>query len=88
MEGEVNKLMQLKYMGDVGAKQAVEFLAMMLDMDVDMRIAAVNMASIYSIPEIVGSGEIVALYTRFNGDIAGTMLLLLTPDSTLNCQVH
>ena len=41
------------------------------------------MASIYSIPEIVGGGEIVGLYTRFNGDIAGTMLLLLTPDSAL-----
>lgn len=83
MEGEVNKLMQLKYMGDVGAKQAIEVLSMMLDMDVDMKIAAVNMSSIHSIPEVVGSGEIVALYTRFNGDINGTMLLLLTPDSAL-----
>ena len=83
MEGEINKLMHLKIMGDKGASRAVESLAMMLDMEVDMNIAAVNMASIYSIPEIVGNSEMVALFSKFNGAVSGTMFCLLNPESTL-----
>jgi len=82
MEGEVNKLIQLKMMGDKGAERTVESLSMMLDMNVDMKISSVNMVSLFTIPEIVGGDEVVSLFSQFSSTISGSMFCLLNPDDT------
>ena len=82
MEGEVNKLIHFKIMGDKGAERAVESLSMMLDTDVNMNISSVNMVSLITIPDIVGSDEVVSLFSPFTGAVSGSMFCLLSPDST------
>lgn len=80
---EVEKLIHIKMMGDKSAESAVESLSQMLGMEVDMNVSGVNMTSIYSIPQTVGSKEVVGLYSRFSGPLSGTMLCLLSTKSAL-----
>ena len=80
MEGEVNKLIHLKIMGDKGAERAMESLAVILDMEVDMNISAVNMVSLFTIPDIIGSEDMVSLITPFTGAISGTVFCLVNPE--------
>ena len=83
MEANDNKLILLKSMGDKGAKRAVESLAMMLDMEVDMKISTVNMVSLFTIPDIVGNKEMVSLISPFSGTFSGNMICQLSPEGTV-----
>jgi len=83
VKDEIDNLVHLKIMGEKGAKRAMESLEMILDMDVDMTISAVNMVSPYSIPDIVGSQEVVSLFSHYSGTLSGTMFCLLSQHGTL-----
>ena len=78
---EVEKLQQIKKIGDKSAKQAVVSLSELLGTDVEMDVTSANLISLTSIPQLVGNKEMVGLYSHFSGTISGTMLFLLTTES-------
>lgn len=78
---EVEKLHQIKKIGDRSAQKAMVSLTELLGTDVEMDVTSANLISIYSIPQIVGNKEMVGLYSNFVGTISGTMLFLLSTDS-------
>ncbi|MCG7848400.1 MAG: chemotaxis protein CheC [ANME-2 cluster archaeon] len=78
---DVEKLHQIKKIGDASATQAMVSLTELLGTDVEMDVTSANLISIYSIPQIVGNEEMVGLYSNFSGTISGSMLFLLTTDS-------
>lgn len=78
---EVEKLHQIKKIGDKSAKHAMVSLTELLGTDVEMDVTSANLISLCSIPQIVGNQEKVGLYSIFSGTISGTMLFLLTTES-------
>ncbi|KAF5410228.1 MAG: chemotaxis protein CheC [Euryarchaeota archaeon] len=80
---ELENLETLKGMGDNSAAIVMESLSEMLCMEVEMDVSAVHVDTIKSIPEVLElpNGVIVGASVGFSGDIAGTVLTILSVES-------
>jgi len=80
---ELENLETLKGMGDNSAAIVMESLSEMLCMEVEMDVSAVHVDTIKSIPEVLElpDGVIVGASVGFSGDIAGTVLTILSVES-------
>ncbi|OEU59364.1 MAG: hypothetical protein BA870_06895 [Desulfuromonadales bacterium C00003094] len=80
---ELENLETLKGMGDNSAAMVMESLSEMLCMEVEMDVSAVHVDTIKSIPEVLElpDGVIVGASVGFSGDIAGTVLTILSVES-------
>ncbi|MHC1574532.1 MAG: chemotaxis protein CheC [Candidatus Methanogasteraceae archaeon] len=80
---ELENLETLKGMGDNSAAIVMESLSEMLCMEVEMDVSAVHVDTIKSIPAVLElpNGVIVGASVGFSGDIAGTVLTILSVES-------
>ena len=92
MEGGIIKKLSemqkdaLKEIGNVGAGNAATAFAQFLDCQVKMTVPSVEIMSISEVPEITGCIEnaAVAVLLSVLGEAPGSILLILSEDSTVN----
>jgi len=80
---ELENLESIKAMGDSSAAMVVESLSEMLCMDVEMDVSAVHVDTIESIPDVLKLADdtVVGAYVGFAGNVAGTVLTILSVES-------
>lgn len=76
----------LKEIGNIGAGNAATAFAQFLDCKIDMTVPSVEIMPIEEVPEITGSVEnkVVSVLLKVMGNAPGSILLVLSEDSTEN----
>ncbi|MDY6958064.1 MAG: chemotaxis protein CheC [Halobacteriota archaeon] len=81
---EVEKLRQIKSMGDTAAHSVAESMAALFGLEVNMKISSVNMVAVDTIPRLIGLSEddvVAGSYISFSGFLNGSVLCVLTINS-------
>lgn len=73
----------LKEIGNIGAGNAATALSKMIEKRIDMEVPKVNILEFKNVAELVGGPEteVVGIYLKVNGDIAGSIMVLLDKKS-------
>src|SRR5690242_12755511 len=76
----------LKEIGNIGAGNAATAFAQFLNKKIDMTVPSVEIKHMGEVPEITGSVEnkVIAILLKVMGEAPGSILLLLSEDSTEN----
>ncbi len=74
----------LKEIGNIGASNAATALAKLIDKRVNMDIPMVNVLDFSDVPEVLGGAEkeVVGTFLKIEGDIDGSIMFLLTKESS------
>ncbi|MBM7581404.1 chemotaxis protein CheC [Caldicoprobacter guelmensis] len=69
----------LKEIGTIGAGNAATSFSKLLNRRIDMNVPEVKIAEFRDVEEMMGGAEtpVVGIYLEFNGDISGTVLVIL-----------
>ena len=81
---EVEKLRQIKSMGDAAANGVAESMSSLFGLEVNMKISSVNMVAVDTIPRLIGLNDddvVAGSFITFSGCLNGSVLCVLTIDS-------
>lgn len=77
------QLSVLREIGNIGAGHAATALSVLTGKEIDMNVPNVHVVPLQEIDEVIGGAEqlVVGIFLRLEGDITGSMFLMLTVES-------
>ncbi len=74
----------LKEIGNIGASNAATALAKLINKRIDMDVPMVNVLDFSDVPDMLGGAEeeVVGTFLKIDGDIDGSIMFLLTKESS------